>query len=116
MEHSPARPQSHRCSHLCGRGFKRLGNTTGARTGIACGDRRAIHLVSFNFPNLCRLLCVESDVGRVHPRPKTMAKWHLLVIDNSDWAGCSGNRFRAPLTMVGDKSTLHSATSSYAAA
>ena len=100
MERSPARPQFHRCRHLCGWGIKRLGNTAGAGTGIALGDRRAIRLGSFRFPNLRCLPDVESDVGRVHSRPKTMAKWHLLVIDNSDLAGCSSNRFRAPLTNV----------------
>jgi hypothetical protein len=55
------------------------------------------------FPSLCCLPCVEFDVGSVHPRPKTMAKRNLLAIDNSDLAGRSGNRFRAPLTMIGEK-------------
>jgi hypothetical protein len=80
-----------------------LGNTTGAGARIAFGDRRAIHLGTFRFPSLCCLPCVEFDVGSVHPRPKTMAKRNLLAIDNSDLAGRSGNRFRAPLTMIGEK-------------
>jgi hypothetical protein len=39
-----------------------------------------------------------------------MAQRNLLAIDNSDLAGRSGARFRAPLTMIGDKSPLHSLT------
>lgn len=54
----------------------------------------------FQFFQSVQLPYVESDVGRVHPRPKTTAKRHLLAIDNSDLAGRSGNRFRAPLTML----------------
>jgi len=103
MERNPARPQFHRCCRLCGRGFKWLRNTTGAGARIAFGDRRAIRLGTFRFPSLCCLPCVESDVWRVHPRPKTMAQRNLLAIVNSDLAGRSGARFRAPLTMIGEK-------------
>ena len=77
-----------------------MGNTTGAGTGIAFGNRRTIRLGTFRFPNLRCLPDVESDVGRVHSSPKTMAKWHLPVNDNSDLAGRSGSRFHAPLTMI----------------
>jgi hypothetical protein len=125
MDRSPARPQFHRCCRLCGCGFKRLGNTTGAGTRIAFGDWRAIRLGAFRFPNLGCLLYVGSDVGRVHRRPKTVAKWHLFAIHNSDLVNCSGNRFRSPLThrgkggrtqndssgeLIGEKSQLHSLT------
>jgi hypothetical protein len=108
MERSPARSQFHRCCRLCGCGFKWLGNTTGASARIAFGDRRAIRLGTFRFSSLCCLPCVESDVGRVHPRPKTLAKRNVLAIDNSDLAGRSGARFRAPLTMIAETSPLHS--------
>jgi len=101
MDRSPARPQFHRCCRLCGCGFKRLGNTTGAGTRIAFGDWRAIRLGAFRFPNLGCLLYVGSDVGRVHRRPKTVAKWHLFAIHNSYLVNCSGNRFRSPLTHRG---------------
>lgn len=48
------------------------------------------------------------------PRPKTIAKRNLLAIDNSDLAGRTGNRFRAPLNMIVAKSP-HSLASTYAA-
>jgi hypothetical protein len=35
-----------------------------------------------------------------------MAQRNLLAIDNSDLAGRSGARFRAPLTMLGETSRI----------
>jgi hypothetical protein len=84
-----------------------LGDTTGEGAWTAFGDRRAIRLGAFRFASLCCLPCVESDVGCVRPRPKTMAQRNLLAIVNSDLAGRSGNRFRAPLTMIVETSPLH---------
>jgi hypothetical protein len=110
MEHSPAHPQFHRFCHLCSYGVKSLGDTAGAGTWIAFDNRGAIRLGPFRFSNLCCLPDVESDVGHVYPGPQTMAKRHLLATDNSDLAGRSDNRLRAPLTMVGEKSRFHSST------
>jgi hypothetical protein len=91
MERNAARPEFRRRCRLCGQGFKGLGNTTGAGAGNP-GDRRTICLGDFRFPSLCRLPCFESDVGRVHTCPKTLAKRNLLAVYNSDLASRTGNR------------------------
>jgi len=108
MGHAPTCGQFHWCSHLCGCGFPGVGNTTRAGSGIARCDRRAVRLDGLRAPSLCCFFCVESELGSVHPRPETMANWHPLAIDNSDLADCSGNRFRTPLTMIGETSPFHS--------
>jgi hypothetical protein len=103
MEHSPARVQFRRCYHLRRCGLTRLGNTTRTGGWNSFRDGRTLYMGALRFSNLCRLSCFEFDVGRIHPRPKGMAKWHVVAIDNSDVAGCGGNRFRAPLTRTATK-------------
>ena len=88
----------HRCGSLRVGGFARLGEARG--TGIHV--RRTIRLVRFRPPGLRCLFRDESDMGSVHPLPKTMANWHVLARAYSDLDDCGSNRFRSPLTMVGE--------------
>ena len=41
-------------------------------------------------------------MGGAHHHPPTMAKWHFVANDDSDLGCCSGNRFRTPLTTIGE--------------
>jgi hypothetical protein len=43
-----------------------------------------------------------------YSRSEAMANGRPLAVDNSNLAGCSGKRFRAPLVMIGSKSRLTS--------
>jgi hypothetical protein len=58
------------------------------------------------FPIWAVFLLLNLTWGVFHPRSEAMASWGLVVVDNSDLAGCNGNRFRAPLTVSIDKLKL----------